>query len=250
MKYNLCIPIPIRYTRIKEVKPIINKVIKEEPNLIELRFDYISDIKTITIDFVRDLLNIIHPHATVIFTFRDPLEGGHIEIEQNYRFKILKMFIESKPDYLDIEIRTDKKILSEILNLTSQKGVKLIYSYHNFEKTLTYEEGIHLVQNFNKKLNQELSLEPKNLKDNIYKIIFTAQNFEDNIIPLKLCKEFSNSNQKIISFCMGTLGVFSRITCVIAGSFFTYASLEEKTASGQIEIQKMREIYDLILNNL
>ncbi|MFX1301793.1 MAG: type I 3-dehydroquinate dehydratase [Promethearchaeota archaeon] len=250
MKYNLCIPIPIRYTRIKEVKPIINKVIKEEPNLIELRFDYISDIKTITIDFVKDLLNIIHPHAAVIFTFRDPLEGGQIEIEQDYRLKILKMFIESKPDYLDIEIRSDKNILSEILNLTSQKGVKLIYSYHNFEKTLTYEEGIHLVQNFNKKLNQELSLEPKNLKDNIYKIIFTAQNFEDNIIPLKLCKEFSNSNQKIISFCMGTLGVFSRITCVIAGSFFTYASLEEKTASGQIEIQKMREIYDLILNNL
>ena len=250
MKYNLCIPIPVKSTRIKEVKPIINKAIKTEPNLIELRFDYISDIKTLSIDFLRYLLNIIHPHAAVIFTFRDSSEGGQIEIEQKYRFKILKMFIESKPDYLDIEMRTDKNVLSEIINLTSQKGIKLIYSYHNFEKTLTYEEGIHLVHNFNEKLFQELSLRPKILQDNIYKIIFTAQNFDDNLIPLKLCKEFSNSNQKIISFCMGTLGVFSRITCVIAGSFLTYTSLEEEIAPGQIDIKKMREIYDLILNNL
>ena len=250
MKYNLCIPIPIKHTSIKEVKPIIDKAIKSKPNLIELRFDYISDVKTLSVEFLRDLLNTIHPHAAVIFTFRDSSEGGQIEIKQKDRLKILKMFIETKPDYLDIEMRTDKKILSEIINLTSQKGVKLIYSYHNFEKTLTYEEGIHLVQNFNEKLIQELSLEPKKLQDNIYKIIFTAQKFEDNLIPLKLCKEFSNSNQKIISFCMGTLGVFSRIACVISGSFLTYTSLEEQTAPGQIEIKKMREIYGLILNNL
>ncbi|MFX0140344.1 MAG: type I 3-dehydroquinate dehydratase [Candidatus Hodarchaeota archaeon] len=250
MKYNLCIPIPIKYTRIKEVKPIINKAIKTEPKLIELRFDYIPDINTLSIDFLRELLNIIHPHATVIFTFRDSSEGGQIEIEQKDRFKILKMLIESEPDYLDIEMRTNKNILSEIINLTSQKGVKLIYSYHNFEKTLAYEEGIHLIQNFNEKLIQELSLEPKILQDNIYKLIFTAQQFEDNLIPLKLCKEFSNSNQRIISFCMGTLGIFSRITCVFAGSFLTYTSLEEQTAPGQIDIKKMREIYGLILNNL
>ena len=47
---------------------------------------------------------------------------------------------------------------------------------------------------------------------------------------------------------MGTLGFFSRIMCVIKGSFLTYASLEEKTAPGQINIEKMKEIYDLILD--
>ncbi|MFX0103986.1 MAG: type I 3-dehydroquinate dehydratase [Candidatus Hodarchaeota archaeon] len=250
MKYNLCIPIPIKQAIIKEVKPIIDKVISLKPNLIELRLDYISDIEALSIEFTRDLKNIIPPHVAVILTFRDSSEGGQIEIEQKERFKVLKMLIGAKPDYLDIEMRTDKNILCELINLTSQEGVKLIYSYHNFEKTLSYEEGIHLVQDFNEKLIRNLSLEPKILQDNIYKIIFTAQKFEDNLIPLKLCKQFSNSNKKIISFCMGTLGVFSRITCAIVGSFFTYASFEEETAPGQINIKKMREIYDLIQNNL
>ncbi|MFX1589330.1 MAG: type I 3-dehydroquinate dehydratase, partial [Promethearchaeota archaeon] len=78
------------------------------------------------------------------------------------------------------------------------------------------------------------------------KLIFTAQKFEDNLIPLKLCKELSHSNQKIISFCMGSLGIFSRLMCVLTGSFLTYASLEEKTASGQLNIRKMREIFGIL----
>ena len=49
MKYNLCISIPIKYTSINEVTPIIDKAIKSKPNLIELRFDYISKIKTLSI---------------------------------------------------------------------------------------------------------------------------------------------------------------------------------------------------------
>ncbi len=249
MKFNLCVPIPIKYTSIKEVRPIIEKAIKSKPDLIELRFDYISNIKTLSKEFVRDLLNIIHPHAAVIFTLRDSSEGGLLKMHQRERFKILKMLIETKSDYLDIEMNTDKNILGEIINLALQNEVRIIFSYHNFEKTLTFDESIQLVQNFNEKLTQELSLNSKLLEDIIYKVIFTAQNFEDNLIPLKLCKELSNSNQKIISFCMGPLGIFSRIMCVLTGSFLTYTSLEEKTAPGQINISIMREFYSLILNN-
>jgi len=246
MKYNLCISLPIKYASIKEVRFIIEKAIKSKPDLIELRFDYISDIKILSMDFLRDILNIIHPHAAVIFTLRDSFEGGQLKIHQKERFKFLKMFIETKPDYLDIEMNTDKNILDDIINLALQNEVKIIFSYHNFNKTMTFDESIQLVQNFNEKLTQELSLNSKILEDNIYKVIFTAQNFEDNLIPLKLCKKLSNSNQKIISFCMGPLGIFSRINCIFAGSFFTYASLEEKTAPGQLNISKMREIYNLL----
>ena len=40
------------------------------------------------------------------------------------------------------------------------------------------------------------------------------------------------------------------IMCLLAGSFLTYASLEEKTAPGQININEMREIYHLFPNFL
>lgn len=57
MKYNLCIPIPIRYISIKKVKPVIDKAIKSEPNLIELRFDYISNYITLSLEFITNLFN-------------------------------------------------------------------------------------------------------------------------------------------------------------------------------------------------
>jgi len=247
MKLNLCIPIPIRFTNIKEVKSIINKAIKSKPNLIELRFDYVTDIQNISIDFVKELLKIIQPHAAVIFTLRDSSEGGHLKINPKERSKILKILINSKPDYLDIEMNTDISILEEIITLAFQNEIKIIFSYHNFEKTMEFDESIKLLQNFNEKLYRELDLDSKRLKENIYKVIFTAQNFEDNLIALRLCKELSKSNQKIISFCMGPLGVLSRIICVLAGSFLTYAFLDEETASGQINIKEMQEIYNLPL---
>ncbi len=249
MKYNLCISIPIKYTSIKEVRPLIEKAVKSKPNLIELRFDYISNIKTFSVDFVRDLLNIIHPHAAVIFTLRDSSEGGQLKIHQKERLKILKMLIEPKPDYIDIEMNTDYSFLNEIIKLASQKGVNIIFSNHNLERTLTYEEAITLIHKFNDTVIQKFAQDPERYQNYIYKVIFTAHTFEDNIIPLRLCKQFSNSSQKLISFCMGPMGIFSRIMCVSLGSFLTYASLEEKTAPGQITIDKMREIYDLFPNN-
>jgi 3-dehydroquinate dehydratase type I len=246
MKYNLCVSIPIKYTSIEEVRPIIAKAIESKPNLVELRFDYISNIKNLSPDFMRDLLNIIHPHAAVILTLKSSSEGGLLKINQNERFKILEMLIETKPDYLDIEMNTDNNRLNELINLASQNQVKIIFSYHNFKKTMTFEESIKHIQDFKQKITQELSIDSKVLEDIIYKLIFTAQNFEDNLTPLKLCKEISNSNQKIISFCMGELGIFSRIMCVLTGAFLTYASLEEKTAAGQINIKEIREFLDLL----
>ena len=241
MNYNICIAIRVKSAILSEIKPILDKVIKKKPNFIELRFDYIDNVQSLSLDFVKDLLNIINHKIPVIFTFRDSSEGGQANISQKERFKILKMFIEAKPEYIDIEMNTNENFLYEFIQLASQNGVKIICSYHNFEKTIKFDETIKLIQNFNITLNQELSLKPKISQNNIYKVVFTAQTFEDNIIPLRLCKEFSNSAQKLISFCMGTLGIFSRVMCVTVGSFLTYASLEEKTAPGQINIEKMRK---------
>ena len=93
MKYNICIPIPIKSAKIGEIKPILDKAIKKDPNLIEFRFDYISNVQKITLDFIIELKNIITSNIPIIFTFRDPSKGGKLKIPQKERFKILNMFI-------------------------------------------------------------------------------------------------------------------------------------------------------------
>ena len=86
------------------------------------------------------------------------------------------------------------------------------------------------------------------IKEIIFKVIFTAQKFEDNLIPMKICRDLLEKikYKSVISFCMGELGIFSRVLSVKVGSFLTYASLDEKTAPGQINIKKIREIHELL----
>jgi len=48
---------------------------------------------------------------------------------------------------------------------------------------------------------------------------------------------------------MGKVGMFSRILCVKFGSLWTYGSLEEKTAPGQIKIEEIREVHQLLSKN-
>jgi len=241
MNYNICVPIPIKFANILELKSIIAKSLRSDPNLIELRYDYIDDVQQITQDFVNELLTNVQPKIPVIFTFRAHKEGGQMKIDEKIRFEILKTLVLSQPNYLDIEMNTEKRMLGELINLANQNDVNLIFSYHNFDKTPSYEIVFEKIKNFLDRLREGYGLDSQIMEKIILKMIFTAQKFEDNLIPLKLCKVITEKNMKIISFCMGNLGIFSRILCVLNGSFLTYGSLVEETAPGQIDVKSIRE---------
>jgi 3-dehydroquinate dehydratase-1 len=248
MKYNICVPIPIKSVTQNEITPTINKVIKLKPDFVELRFDYISDVEKITKDLIISLINQIQPKIPVISTFREKSEGGQMEIKINERRQIIELIVESKPKFIDIEINTENQVLSDLILLASQNEVTPILSFHDFEKTPSYEEASNILENSFKRLKNLLSISEKILDKSIFKLIFTAQSFDDNIVPLKLCRLNSSKKPRIISFCMGDKGLFSRILCPYSGSFLTYCSHEEKTAPGQINIGELKDI--LVLLNL
>ncbi len=246
MKYNICVPIPIKSITISDNAPIINKVLDVSPNLIELRFDYLNKVQFLTKDFISSLLNRIQPKVPAVLTFRKSSEGGQKEIPKDELFLIQKMLIDAKPKYVDIEINTEKKKLKEIIELALQNKVSLIFSFHDFEKTPTYPKASNFLDDFYKTLINEMEINSKFVENCIFKLVFTAHSFEDNLVPLKLCKIKSGKKFKLISLCMGYKGLFSRIFCVFSGSFFTYGSFEEKTAPGQMSIAEIREIIKLM----
>ncbi|MFX1296109.1 MAG: type I 3-dehydroquinate dehydratase [Promethearchaeota archaeon] len=250
MKYNICVAIPIKSGNLEENKEIIGKVLESKPDLIEFRFDYIDDISQLTPDFFKNLLNLISSDILSIFTFRDPAEGGQCVLNEAEHLTIIKLLIEAQPEYLDIEMNTEIEKLREIINFANENKVKLIFSYHDFEKTPSFEVASNIFESFKDKLLGNHLIDFLMFKEIIYKLIFAAQSFEDNFIPIKLCKVISEKEkeQGIISFCMGELGIFSRITCVKFGSFLTYGSLEDKTAPGQLNIKKIRELHQLLFN--
>ncbi|MBY9005570.1 MAG: type I 3-dehydroquinate dehydratase [Candidatus Lokiarchaeota archaeon] len=248
MKLNICVAIQIKSGDFGDNVKIIKKALDHDAELIELRFDYIDNTKEITQKLADDLISLIHPKAQAIFTFRDYNEGGQIKIDNDLRLEILKLLINAKPDYLDIEMASSNKILDEVIDLSTQKKVSLIFSYHNFKKTPNLEKSLDIINRFKDKIQNKLSFDLDIVKKNIIKLIFKANSFEDNLVSLHLSKKFSEEEQKIISFCMGESGMLSRFFCVNLGSFLTFASIEGKTAPGQIHIEKIRQLHSLLFS--
>ena len=249
MKYKICIAIPIKSNDLNINKQIIETALEKSPDLIEFRFDYINEAKFITHSLLKEIINIIPPKIPKIFTFRRKQEGGQYNLSMNERLDVLRHLIEVKPDYLDVEINSESKVLKSLIDLAYDNKVKLIFSYHDFEKCVTYEKTTEILTKFDEKLKRELLINVDKINGSIFKIISTARVFDDNVQVLNICKKLYQQDKTFVCFAMGEVGLLSRILCVKFGSLWTYGSLEEKTAPGQIKIEKIREIHQLLFEN-
>ncbi|NVM01087.1 MAG: type I 3-dehydroquinate dehydratase [Candidatus Helarchaeota archaeon] len=200
----------------------IRAAIEKGADLIEIRLDY---FKIISNEELTQLLKITE--IPKIFTVRKKDEGGHLKSTEEERIRILKKCIEFKPEFVDIEYSTSN--INELIKLTKKLNVKTIISYHNFSNTPELNEL------------QKILLKIEKINGNISKIITNANNIDDNLRILSLIKYAKN---KIVTFAMGEKGIFSRIFSPYFGGFFTFASIEELTAPGQINIENMHEILD------
>ncbi len=247
MKFNLCLSIPIS-DNISENQRNIKAALKSGANIFELQFDYFNNIRIITEDFLKKLLGFIQPNFPVIFSLREPLDGGKIKTTEKERLKIIKVLIEAQPEYFEVEMNAANNILSEAAFLGETKDVNLIFSYYDFEKTPSLNESFVFLEKFIYKLEDKLFINAKTINRSIYKVIFNAKKFEDNLIPIQLINKFSRAGRRMVAFCSNELGLFSRITCVKVGSFFTNVSLEDESKVGQINIGTMIKIHKLLFD--
>ena len=244
---NVCLAIPVNSDNYKDLELIIRESIRSGSNFIEFRFDYLKNEELITTNFLRDLKKLIPATVSSIFTLRHHSEGGKLKINEYKREEIIQRFFEVKPDFIDIEMNSNKDLLKKIKGISDISNIKLIFSYHDFIKTPDFNHSKSIVDKFEHLLLDELNINIKTINNSVYKLIFTAQEFRDNFIPIQICNFYSKSNRNIISFCMGDLGIFSRIYSLKSGAFLTYGSSMEKTAPGQISSKDIKEWLDLDL---
>ncbi|MFX1493370.1 MAG: type I 3-dehydroquinate dehydratase, partial [Promethearchaeota archaeon] len=152
MKYNICIPIPIKSNNLRGINLVIDRALEFNPEFIELRFDYIDTFQNITQDFVQSLKNYIKNKSSLILTFRHHSEGGYTKIDEFERLKILKILMDSQPEFFDIEMNSATETLSTIISLSFMKKVNLIFSYHNFEETIPYKIAKEIILRFEERI--------------------------------------------------------------------------------------------------
>ncbi len=182
--------------------------------LVELRLDYIRRAVQ-----VKRLLE--DRKCPAIMTVRRPKDGGKWRHSEQDRIVLLRSAVVAGVEYVDIE----EDIAPQIPRFGKTKR---IISYHNFHETPDDIEEI-----FERMHGHD---------PDIIKIATTANHPSDNTRVLRLSKQ---SDVPVISFCMGDIGMPSRILCMKMGSPFTYASFhnERKLAPGQMSAKEMVDKY-------
>jgi len=200
--------------------------------ILELRIDGIQKV---------DLEKLLaEKSGEIIVTNRVREEGGAFADGERERVAILKKAVALGCEYVDLEIRTDEKLLVELKEKIAdfQRKTQLILSYHNME-------GIPNLEDLVKKLE-----EGQKAGADIVKIVPYAQKIEDNLHVLSLIPYAQKKGLKIIAFCMGEKGMISRIIAPLMGSYLTYASLDkgEESAPGQMTVEEIEQVFRILDN--
>jgi 3-dehydroquinate dehydratase/shikimate dehydrogenase len=204
---------------IDEALVLFKKAESLQVDFIEVRLDHLR-----TINKLNELIS--HRKTPLIATDREKkneserksrlLEAAHLGF-----------------DYVDVDLSSPK--LQNFVSEAKASGSKCIVSSHDMNKTPSIKE-----------LNRILEREVSSGAD-VYKIVTSANKIGDNLTLLQFVQSIS-IKKKPVCFAMGELGRMSRLLSPAFGSFFTFASLESgrETASGQMSVQEMRAVYELL----
>jgi 3-dehydroquinate dehydratase/shikimate dehydrogenase len=183
-------------------------------SLVELRLDWLSHLP--------DLGRLIDDRPTpVVITCRRTEDRGRWRGTEEQRQTLLRSAIVGGVEYVDLEADIAKKI-------PRYGDTQRIISYHNFDETPEELAKIHA--------------EMSELDADIIKIVTMAHSPGDVTRMLQLVKE---SSIPTAGFCMGEIGLPSRILCGKYGSPLTYATFnrDRELAPGQLSFEEMKYLY-------
>ena len=166
----------------------------------------------------------------LVFTLRTRSEGGQIELSSEEYVQMIKEVAQLyQPDYIDFEYFSYKDVFDQMLGFPN-----LVLSYHNFQET---------PENLMEILSELTSLNPK-----VVKIAVMANTEQDVLDLMNFTRGFKtlNPEQEYVTISMGKVGKVSRITSDVTGSSWSFASLDEASAPGQISLSSMKKIRELL----
>ena len=191
------------------------KAIDLGADILELRIDALEDPDP---DEVQRLIKDIN--YPTIATNRVQSEGGFFKGSEEERTSIL-IKAAKYADIVDIELQTGEKMRDEVVKAAKYS----IISYHDFQKTPSFEEILDIV-----KAEKEIG--------NIAKFAVMPNEYKDTLTVLNVLSEVSNT----IGIAMGALGKYTRIVAPIFGSPITFASIGKESAPGQLDINTTKDI--------
>ena len=182
--------------------------------LVELRLDYLEE----RID-VESLLS--GRPGPVIVTCRRPADGGKFAGSEEDRLGLLRSAIAAGADYVDLE--------EDIAAAVPRSGsTRRIVSRHDFQGTPADLPAVH---------RRLCGLDP-----DLVKLVTTATEPHDNLRMIELLR---TATVPTVGFCMGEIGMPTRVLAGRYGAPLSYAAADRQqaVAPGQLSFAEMKDLY-------
>ena len=207
-------------------------------DLVEWRVDHYVDVLDIekvkeTLVELREVLE----NTPILFTFRSLKEGGEKEVSTEFYAKLNKeVSLTKNADLIDVELFTGDEIVREIVECAHNNEVKVVMSNHDFFKTPSKEEIVNRL------------CKMQELEADLPKIAVMPQSTTDVLTLLCATDEMVTKHAKtpIITMSMAGLGVISRLAGEIFGSALTFGSAKEASAPGQVAVDELYKVLNLL----
>ncbi|CDI47306.1 3-dehydroquinate dehydratase I [Lactococcus lactis subsp. lactis Dephy 1] len=219
------IVVPIMLTELAELEKVSVSDYRTA-DIVEWRADFLSadEILEMAPKFFEKF-----KESKILFTLRTVREGGNIQVSEKKYLQILKEILTYNPAYIDVELFTHGPSFAALKDFRD----KMVLSYHNFDEVpsdLTkrlikmHEEGTAFV-----------------------KVAVMPERECDVLDLLQITRDMTlEYGEHFISMAMGDLGRLSRISGYLTGSCWTFASLENSSAPGQISLKETEYILDIL----
>lgn len=188
--------------------------LKAGADLLELRIDFLEHPDP---DAVKDLIQEID--FPLIATNRRKEEAGFFNGSESERIEIL-LEAAKVAEIVDIELGSNPDDLNKVLKTSSLS----IISYHDFEKTPDKNFLLEIV-------DKELKL------GDMAKFAVMPKKMADTLIVLDVLSQVENT----VGISMGAMGSYTRVVAPLFGSLITFASYENSSAPGQLNIKTTRD---------
>ncbi len=233
---KICVPVTgITNT---EILTDAREICKAKPDLVEWRADWYEDINDpAKVNNILRALRETLGDIPLLFTFRTKDEGGRRRMNPDDYVELNQNAVRSRQvDLVDVELFTGETEVLKILVTAHEYGVKTVLSNHDFEKTPSKETIISRLCRM-----QELGAD-------IMKIAVMPQNRRDVLTLLSATEEMNSCYAKrpLITMSMAEEGRISRMCGEVFGSAVTFGAVGKMSAPGQIGVEELRIVLEVI----
>jgi 3-dehydroquinate dehydratase/shikimate dehydrogenase len=226
---RICVPVCVQ--RASELPAAIESATRLA-DLIELRLDYLADDdRGQALAFLREYLK--HASSPIVLTFRAAEQGGQStsdpEACRSFWTSLIRI---AGSAFLDLELDLAISFAAEgSLEESPIDWSRVICSHHDFDGVPSDLDRIY----------ERMAATPAR----ILKIAVLADDAIDCLPIFRLLERAQREGRELIAIAMGQAGVMTRILGPSRGSFLTYGSTDDEsaTAPGQLTARALREVY-------